>query len=186
MKHQEAGGTEAKASSHDDEVLNPPGLIITEDELGFIDTLGPLLSQSPRVLKRFANTYRLIKACVPSEGQQEFMHGGAKGAAPSQVCLALLALVTSSSDIVPELFREIHREDRRRENLFVDIVMELETRADSPPSYTQFFTWFHNSPAAFQLTPLATLRQLVPLVSRFSFRQGELARVRPAQASAET
>ena len=45
--------------------LQPEGLEITSDELTAMDELAPLLGRSPRALKRFLNTYRLMKVRAP-------------------------------------------------------------------------------------------------------------------------
>jgi hypothetical protein len=40
--------------------------LISDDELRFLDQLGGLLDGNPRSLKRFVNTYRLVKAAYPT------------------------------------------------------------------------------------------------------------------------
>jgi hypothetical protein len=55
--------------------LNPPELDISERESKFIRELVPLLSDSPRVLKRFANTYRLLRAGLSPADQAGFADG---------------------------------------------------------------------------------------------------------------
>jgi hypothetical protein len=47
--------------AHEEKIdLNPEGLDISKSESAFLDKLAPLLSPSPRSIKRFVNTYRLI------------------------------------------------------------------------------------------------------------------------------
>ena len=38
---------------------------ITDDEIDFVEAIANLLSDKPRALKRFVNTYRLLKASSP-------------------------------------------------------------------------------------------------------------------------
>ena len=84
--------------------LNPAGLTITDHEWEFVDKLKTLpLSQTPRVLKRFANTYRLIKSALPADEQKTFKIGG--DAAPFTICMFQLAVLTSSPEFAPYYLR---------------------------------------------------------------------------------
>ncbi|MFY1826790.1 P-loop NTPase fold protein [Myxococcus fulvus] len=169
-EHQEALTDEGvHVAAAREEELNPPGLIIGEPELVFIDHLGPLLSSTPRVLKRFANTYRLIKACVPDEGQEEFMREGNPGASPSQVCLMLLALVTSKQELATEFFGLVRLFEKVEPGPTLHELL-------APPSEEQdskcpeLFTWMQTLPESFGKTLLSLVHKLVPWVTRFSFR----------------
>jgi KAP-like P-loop domain-containing protein len=77
--------------------LNPPGLRITDAEYAFIDELGGLLSSSPRVLKRFVNTYRLINATIAQTGVQDVE----RQPQDSEIRMFLLAVLVG----MPELSR---------------------------------------------------------------------------------
>jgi hypothetical protein len=50
---------------------NPPGLSITDGEYEFLGQLGDLLSTSPRSIKRFVNTYRLINVSLAQTGVRD-------------------------------------------------------------------------------------------------------------------
>jgi hypothetical protein len=152
-----------------EEELNPPGLIIGEPELVFIDHLGPLLSSTPRVLKRFANTYRLIKACVPDEGQEEFMREGNLGASPSQVCLMLLALVTSKQELATEFFGLVRLFEKVEPSPSLHEVL-APSSDEQDSKCPELFTWMQTLPESFGKTPLSLVHKLVPWVTRFSFR----------------
>ncbi len=56
---------------HEEEIdnldLNPPMLYINEEERRFMLLLAPILTRSPRSLKRFVNVYRLIKVGMNDE-----------------------------------------------------------------------------------------------------------------------
>jgi len=71
--------------------LQPAGLEITEAELAAMDELAELLGRSPRALKRFLNTYRLIK--VRAQDPVAFLQD-AEPIAPYRAALLLLALAT--------------------------------------------------------------------------------------------
>lgn len=47
--------------TNDDLDLNPPILYINDEERNFMQLLAPILTRSPRSMKRFVNVYRLIK-----------------------------------------------------------------------------------------------------------------------------
>ena len=51
--------------------LNPAGLTISDGEYAFLGDLGTLLSSSPRVIKRFVNTYRLINVTLAQAGVRD-------------------------------------------------------------------------------------------------------------------
>jgi hypothetical protein len=64
-EHESASTAQTAAEQTREEIdLNPEGLDITERESEFLERLAPLLSPSPRVLKRFVNTYRLINVGI--------------------------------------------------------------------------------------------------------------------------
>ncbi|WP_028067923.1 P-loop NTPase fold protein [Solirubrobacter soli] len=88
--------------------LQPPGLEITDDELAAMDELAWLLNRSPRALKRFLNTYRLIK--VRAEDPAEFMRE-AEPIAPYKATLLLLAHATGRPRTAGALLDAILRDD---------------------------------------------------------------------------
>jgi hypothetical protein len=59
-------GAKAPHLAHID--LNPQGLSITDGEYEFLGRMGELLSASPRTIKRFVNTYRLINVSLKQAG----------------------------------------------------------------------------------------------------------------------
>lgn len=114
--------------------LNPTGLTITADEWGFVDTLATLpLSQTPRVLKRFANTYRLIKSSLSPRELQGFLEGGPE--APFSICLLQLAILTSDPVFAPHYLRAV-RSASRSSSTVLDWVkalgLALDPKEDSP------------------------------------------------------
>jgi hypothetical protein len=71
--------------------LHPESLEVGEVELTAMDALAPLLGRSPRALKRFVNTYRLIK--VRADDPAVFLREDSP-IAPYRATLLLLALST--------------------------------------------------------------------------------------------
>jgi predicted nucleic acid-binding Zn-ribbon protein len=83
----------------------PDPLRITADEALFVDRVGELLSDRPRALKRFVNTYRLLKASLPDLDQQDFVQPDASS--PHKVCISQLAFFTGQPRLAPLLVREL-------------------------------------------------------------------------------
>jgi hypothetical protein len=55
-------------TGQDDVATTPPAsVVVEEDERAAIGRLAPLLARSPRALKRYLNTYRLLKAVLPAD-----------------------------------------------------------------------------------------------------------------------
>jgi hypothetical protein len=88
--------------------LQPPGLEITPDELAAMDELAPLLGRSPRALKRFLNTYRLLK--VRAEDPGAFLRDD-EPIAPYRATLLLLALATGQPTTAGAVLDAILRGD---------------------------------------------------------------------------
>jgi len=83
----------------------PDPLQIFPEEAKFVDDIAELLSDRPRALKRFVNTYRLLKASLPDVERTTFVT--AEPSSPHRVCLIQLAFFTShprlASDLVARL-----------------------------------------------------------------------------------
>ncbi|WP_437328863.1 P-loop NTPase fold protein [Sorangium sp. So ce381] len=65
---------------------------ITQVELDHVEALGSLLDGNPRALKRFANTYRLVKTALSDVELDVFT---TTNPAPYRVCMALLAMLAT-------------------------------------------------------------------------------------------
>lgn len=75
-------------------------LQLTDNELGWLTSVAPLIGKTPRTVKRFLNTYRLLKARSPDP--DEFAEH-ARGVA------FLLALVTGQSALADDVLATIQR-----------------------------------------------------------------------------
>lgn len=120
--------------------LNPTGLTISEAEWRFVGTLASLpLSQTPRVLKRFANTYRLIKSSLSPRDVKGFMDGDE--AAPFTVCMFQLAVLTSDSEFAPHYLRAL-RGAARTHSTVLDLVATLGRALDPQPDDPPPPAWY--------------------------------------------
>ena len=80
-----------------DATEQPP---ITKAELDFLDKLAPFLPDKPRTLKRFANTYRLVKTRLSDVEFRTFTDEGQPGdhCPPFRICMTLLAVLSADRD----------------------------------------------------------------------------------------
>ena len=142
----------------------PDPLRITLDESTFVDRVAPLLSDKPRALKRFVNTYRLLKASLSDVESQSFVRSGA--ASPHKVCLSQLALFTGQPRLAPAVVRELGRTGRSAGTLkeWLATLPEAE-RAAIAGAVTQIPD--HAS------IPLRDFRQWLPATSKYLFHRDD-------------
>lgn len=88
----------------------PDPLAVSELELGYVDSLRAVLSTRPRSLKRFANTYRLLKASLPSVVLENFVT--AESDSPHRACLAQLALICGQHNVSKAVLAAFAAADR--------------------------------------------------------------------------
>jgi hypothetical protein len=74
-----------------------PAGTLTAAELKFLDGLAPFLPGKPRALKRFANTYRLVRTSLSDVQFGTFTSDGTS-VAPYRICLAQLAVLNADRD----------------------------------------------------------------------------------------
>ena len=84
----------------------PDPLSITLEEREFVERVAPLLSDKPRALKRFVNTYRLLKASLSETDRQRFVSGEPSSA--HKICISQLALFTGRPRAAPRLVRQLN------------------------------------------------------------------------------
>jgi uncharacterized protein YgiM (DUF1202 family) len=106
----EGEGTEEQEQedeTEDEEIEEEPidlhreQLIVEDEEFNFIKTLTPYIGRSPRRVKRFVNIYRVIKAGLPEEYEEEFKEPGFR------VVLVLLGLTTGAPTLASKVFTEL-------------------------------------------------------------------------------
>lgn len=142
-------------------------LDIAAEERNYMLRLAGAVGKSPRRLKRFVNTYRILKASIDALERETFvLDHGAKG--EYRTAMTLLALVTgaprSSLDMLR--FLDTHR-DEDAFQLFDDYLRSL--------IYANEAKYVQSALTAYRTTQPANLRELrhwAPLVARFSFRSG--------------
>jgi hypothetical protein len=143
-------------------------LVIEAEERNFMLQLAGAVGKSPRRLKRFVNTYRILKASLDNLQQETFVvKGGSQG--EYRAAMTLLAMITAAP----------------RSSLGI---LKFLTDCDEAVPLTDFEAHIKTSPDQFEaryaLTALQAyrdadqgvslklLRHWAPLVARFSFRSG--------------
>ncbi|OHX37709.1 hypothetical protein BJL95_07870 [Methylomonas sp. LWB] len=142
-------------------------LDIAAEERNYMLRLAGAVGKSPRRLKRFVNTYRILKASIDALERETFvLEHGANG--EYRTAMTLLALVTgaprSSLDMLR--FLDEHR-DEDAFQLFDDYLRSL-IYANEAKYVLGALTAYRTT----QPTNLRELRHWAPLVARFSFRSG--------------
>jgi hypothetical protein len=90
-------------------------LRVTSAEAQFIDRVAPLLSDKPRALKRFVNTYRLLKASLPDINRRLFVVDDPSS--PHRICISQLAFFTGQPRLAPVLVRQLAQADAKHDTL---------------------------------------------------------------------
>lgn len=81
-------------------------LVLDGQEIELITNLAPLVARSPRAVKRFVNTYRLIRAAVPAVDLQTFL-GTPETPGHHRLVLVLLGISIGNPALATELERQI-------------------------------------------------------------------------------
>ncbi|HEY0321990.1 MAG TPA: P-loop NTPase fold protein [Pyrinomonadaceae bacterium] len=99
---QTTGSSQTTATSRLD--LNPDNLDILPDEVTFVHELTPLMGRSPRAVKRFINTYRLLKAGLTPNERAAFLDETVD-LGQFRIVLFLLSIITGLPSISREVFQ---------------------------------------------------------------------------------
>lgn len=139
-------------------------LVLGSAEKSLILSLAPLVGRSPRAVKRFVNTYRLIRAAVPTPELQGFL-GTPQAPGTCHVVLVLLAIMVGAPDQALALERDLATSppDQGVREL-VAAYADSSDRRLVPPTLTELAdvpgnTW-----------TVADLRRELARVNRWSFR----------------
>jgi hypothetical protein len=142
-------------------------VMITPAEQQFIRRLAPHLGNSPRRIKRYANTYRLLKSGLTREEARQFAEGN-DAVHDYQVVLVFLAIVTGAPTLAPHVFSKAFE---LRNNFDVHTLMQ-ETGLEDPllnpfevASAKGALSLLAGSPL-----PKAKLETWIPCVMRYAFR----------------
>jgi len=157
---EEAGGAEA--------------LSVETQEREFMLSLAGAVGKSPRRLKRFVNTYRILKAsCDALERDAFVMEGGKSGT--FKAAMTLLAITTGAPRGAIEILRKLSDfKDEDELNKIDSYIKELaEKWKTEEMEYAQEAMSRYR--ATYETEPLLKdLRYWVQRVARFSFRFGHL------------
>jgi KAP-like P-loop domain-containing protein len=102
-----AGARRARTPRRSPSGLPAEVLRITPPEAEAMSEVAALVGTTPRTVKRFVNTYRLLKA--RSDGPEEFDSSGEDKLGDHQVVAFLLALVTGQAELARRLLRAVQR-----------------------------------------------------------------------------
>jgi hypothetical protein len=147
----------------------PDPLRITVEEAQYVDEVGALLSDKPRALKRFVNTYRLLKASLSEIDQKTFVT--TDPSSPYKVCIAQLAFFTGQPRLAPKLVSYVE-------------LPHLRTAADDTTSIDAWFKAVSDSADDALKTAFASLpdrgamtigrfREWLPETSKYLFHRNE-------------
>ncbi|MBN9125394.1 MAG: hypothetical protein BGO99_13630 [Nitrosospira sp. 56-18] len=156
------------------------------EELDFIARLAPILSRSPRALKRFVNVYRLIKAGLTVHEARSFLQPN-DILADYQAVLFLLAVDTGMPLLAHEFFSIMEEglysapRDETPANVAwminrMNMMIQSDTLRDSA-GWRRMRDWLDNRLGAARTpiaadTPLSVFAPWMQRVARFSFELG--------------
>jgi hypothetical protein len=152
----------ASLATADDEPTPP--LKLQRKELDVMKMLSGLVGRSPRTVKRFVNTYRIIRAGVPARRIETLLEENPVG--DYKVILLLLAIVVGTPTISVELFKALR--DAPPETIIDAFTEKLENSAE----------WQKASSAITAIAKsvkgemtVGHLREHLDNVGRYSFRR---------------
>lgn len=150
--------------------LEPKSLRLQHREVEFMKTLTPILSRSPRATKRFLNTYRIVRASLPSEKLAAFTDATSEGM-DDQAVMFLLSVLTGAQSISNDFFECLFRQPPSSSSK--DLSSALEARASAPGSseIRAIRAWLSDfDKREGRSLPLGLLQEWAPYIMRYSFR----------------
>lgn len=145
------------------ETIDPD--VISGRELQYLDELEKLLSGNPRALKRFVNTYRLVKTALSDVELAQFlkrltMHGATYS--PYRICMAQLAVLCTQRTLALKLVQ--HADQANEETSLEDWLAEFE-KVDG-----DLAKCFENALSAdLKATDMKTFKMWLERTRRYSF-----------------
>lgn len=164
--------------------LTPESLDIRRKELEAMKALAPVLGRSPRAVKRFTNTYRLLKAALEQADEPLSLEDG-DPVGDYEAVMFLLAVVTGLPAISRRFFTIVAGDDQRsaapgeqqdtaqQERTLSWALSRLEAglSADGLADCDRLRRWLHTHAAGvWQNAPVAPFAKRAPQVARYSFR----------------
>jgi len=152
-------------------LVRPERMELLSAELKFIEELAPMISRSPRSVKRFVNVYRIMRAGLSRPELNAFL-GKRGGPATFPVVLLLLGVLNGSPSLSTELFREI--EGQPRGKAFLDFVEDLKTKHKNSErtEWKEFLARMEKlaKTGYFKKMKMETFQEWSSRVARYSFR----------------
>lgn len=166
-------GTAASATSSDGsvgKVDQAETLVVEAEERSFMLRLAGAVGKSPRRLKRFVNTYRILKASIDALEREVFViDDGHKG--EYRAAMTLLALVAGAPRSALEILQQLSRQkDDDQLGTFEEYVRALDDPGEA--QYTEAAFNAYRVASGTEPPSLRDLRHWGPKVARFSFRSG--------------
>jgi hypothetical protein len=170
--------------------LNPQALEISDAELAFIEALSPLLSSSPRVLKRFVNTYRLINATLVGSDDDT-----AQSPTDAEIRMMLLAVLVGMPELSSALQGTLRDLSLCNDDLFVEtmngqlrdaesaqLAEVVRRRERAEQQWAAVKEWIEARGAAWQQLPAGRVARWIDPVGRYTFNLTRASKSKGAQA----
>lgn len=150
-------------------LLDPGALHIEAAEREFMLKLAGATGKSPRRLKRFVNTYRILKASLDGTEAEEFVLDHGKGGA-YRAAMAILAMLTGAPRLSIDVLRRLSAAEGSATvtGLLADIA---PLKGDPEHDYLDAGLCAYRDCCGEKAT-LTDLKYWAPRVARFSFRSG--------------
>jgi hypothetical protein len=135
---------------------------VSQEELDYLDKLRELLDDNPRTLKRFVNTYRLVKSTLSDVELSVFLETqGNTSHAPYQVCMAQLAVLCGERKFALAMVQDVEK----KQSSVAAWLDDLATRND----LAQFASKLRAALGNNTDMPLTTFQQWLEKTRRYSF-----------------
>lgn len=176
-----AGGASAARGASAAVDLTPERLVLKDHEVRAMQDLAALVGRSPRAVKRFMNSYRLLRIQVDPAEARTFLPREEGGADGYRHALLLLAIVCGAPDVADALLLELSK--RRATGTLGEWLdrLALSTRAHRSASWP-LARKAVEAHLGGPLVDASALDALVPFVddaSRFSFGRAYAAATAP-------
>jgi hypothetical protein len=150
--------------------LNPESLELRPAEIRFMEELAPIVGRTPRAVKRYINTYRLIKATV--RDVRRFVVDD-DPLSPHRIVMLLLAVETGLRSVAGPLLDAIldAAEDDPYAKTFRD-ALETATGGAENDEAERLEAWLANEDGEWEHAPVGVLAEWADDVARFSFASG--------------
>ncbi|MCK4657993.1 MAG: hypothetical protein KAV82_00590, partial [Phycisphaerae bacterium] len=152
--------------------ISPEDLRLDEAEVEAMKQLSLIIGRSPRVAKRFVNTYRLIKAALPPDERDAFV--GLRGETGTfRYPMLLLAVATGTPDLAPYFFHQICRPNRDRPFGELGAAVTTAPTRDGVAEVKRLREFLDSADSEpFKSLPAGELARWVGRVAQFSFDVG--------------